>query len=160
MLRQGCTTKGAAIGRFPAQPLRAEPGIDGAARGDPDAAQATGDGLLHTRGRRPVVRRGLLRLRAAPSQGGQPIVMHEVLIADGEPDVVVTLDDRMKRAGCAVPVACDGEAAPARPARVRLEVTMPGRSGFELCRALRADARTRKPFAARAPAAKEKELLE
>lgn len=87
-------------------------------------------------------------------------MMHEVLIADGEPDVVVTLDDRMKRAGCAVPVACDGEAARARPARVRLEVTMPGRSGFELCRALRADARTRKPFAARAPAAKEKELLE
>lgn len=86
-------------------------------------------------------------------------MMHELLIADGEPDVVVTLDDRMKRADCAVPVACDGEAAPARPARVWLEVTMPGRSGFELCRALRADARTRKPSAARAPG-KAKELLE
>lgn len=71
----------------------------------------------------------------------------KVLIADDEPNIVVSLEYLMKREGHEVLVARDGEQALAlarehRPALVLLDVMMPGRSGVEVCQALRADEAT------------------
>jgi DNA-binding response OmpR family regulator len=67
-----------------------------------------------------------------------------VLIADDEPNIVVSLEFLMKREGHRVTVARDGDAALAairaeRPDLVLLDVMMPGKSGFEVCSAVRAD---------------------
>lgn len=67
-----------------------------------------------------------------------------VLIADDEPNIVVSLEFLMKREGHAVSVARDGPSALEairrdRPALVLLDVMMPGMSGFEVCQAVRAD---------------------
>ena len=72
---------------------------------------------------------------------------HTVLIADDEPNIVVSLEYLMKREGHEVLVARDGDEAlalarSAGPALVLLDVMMPGKSGFEVCQALRADAAT------------------
>ncbi len=69
---------------------------------------------------------------------------HKVLIADDEPNIVVSLEFLMKREGHAVSVARDGVAAleairRERPALVLLDVMMPGKSGLEVCQAVRAD---------------------
>ncbi len=69
---------------------------------------------------------------------------HKVLIADDEPNILVSLEFLMKREGHAVLLARDGDEALAliraeRPALVLLDVMMPGRSGFEVCQAVRAD---------------------
>jgi two-component system alkaline phosphatase synthesis response regulator PhoP len=68
----------------------------------------------------------------------------KVLIADDEPNIVISLEFLMKREGWQVVVARDGnEALEAarreRPDLVLLDVMMPGRSGYEVCQALRAD---------------------
>ena len=68
----------------------------------------------------------------------------KVLIADDEPNIVVSLEFLMKREGHEVQVARDGPAAleyirRERPALVLLDVMMPGLSGFEVCQAVRAD---------------------
>jgi DNA-binding response OmpR family regulator len=67
-----------------------------------------------------------------------------VLIADDEPNIVVSLEMLLKREGHRVSVARDGEMALAmireeRPDLVLLDVMMPGKSGFEVCQAVRAD---------------------
>ena len=69
---------------------------------------------------------------------------HKVLIADDEPNIVISLEFLMKREGHEVHVARDGPAAleairRERPALVLLDVMMPGMSGFEVCQAVRAD---------------------
>ena len=69
---------------------------------------------------------------------------HHILIADDEPNIVVSLEYLMKREGYAVSVARDGEAALAaivrdRPALVLLDVMMPNKSGFEVCQEVRAN---------------------
>ncbi|MBN8510613.1 MAG: response regulator [Burkholderiales bacterium] len=69
---------------------------------------------------------------------------HKVLIADDEPNIVVSLEYLMKRAGYAVLVARDGQEAidtirRERPALVLLDVMMPRKSGHEVCAELRAD---------------------
>ncbi len=69
---------------------------------------------------------------------------HTVLIADDEPNILVSLEFLMKREGHTVLLARDGDEAlalirSARPALVLLDVMMPGRSGFEVCQAVRAD---------------------
>jgi DNA-binding response OmpR family regulator len=69
---------------------------------------------------------------------------HHVLIADDEPNIVVSLEFLMKREGHAVSIARDGPSAleairRERPALVLLDVMMPGMSGFEVCQAVRAD---------------------
>lgn len=68
----------------------------------------------------------------------------KVLIADDEPNIVVSLEFLMKREGYEVLVARDGPAALAairreRPALVLLDATMPGLSGFDVCEAVRAE---------------------
>ena len=67
-----------------------------------------------------------------------------ILIADDEPNIVVSLEYLMQREGYAVSVARDGEEALAairrdRPALVLLDVMMPKKTGFEVCQEVRAD---------------------
>ena len=69
---------------------------------------------------------------------------HKVLIADDEPNILISLEFLMKREGHQVLLARDGEEALAlirseRPALVLLDVMMPRKSGFEVCQAVRAD---------------------
>ena len=66
----------------------------------------------------------------------------KILIADDEPNILVSLEYLMKREGFAVSVARDGEEALAaivreRPALVLLDVMMPKKSGFEVCQEVR-----------------------
>ena len=68
-----------------------------------------------------------------------------VLIAEDEESIVASLDFLMRQCGFATHVARDGEAAIAslvdfRPDLVLLDLMLPGRSGLEVCRAIRADA--------------------
>jgi DNA-binding response OmpR family regulator len=72
----------------------------------------------------------------------------KVLIADDEPNIVVSLEFMMKREGYEVVVARDGtEALEAirreHPALVLLDAMMPGMSGYDVCAAVRADAAVR-----------------
>ena len=69
---------------------------------------------------------------------------HKVLIADDEPNIVVSLEYLLKRAGYTVLVARDGQEAidtlrRERPALVLQDVMMPKKSGHEVCAELRAD---------------------
>jgi DNA-binding response OmpR family regulator len=68
----------------------------------------------------------------------------KILIVDDEPNIVLSLEFLMKKAGFEVAVAADGEEALAQVARfnpdlVLLDVMMPKKSGYEVCEALRAD---------------------
>ncbi len=67
-----------------------------------------------------------------------------ILLADDEPNIVVSLEYLMKREGYEVHVARDGAQAldmlrRIRPALVVLDVMMPVRTGFEVCQELRGD---------------------
>ena len=69
---------------------------------------------------------------------------HKVLIADDEPNILISLEFLMKREGHQVIVARDGDEALAairreRPDLVLLDVMMPGKTGFDVCAAVRAD---------------------
>jgi DNA-binding response OmpR family regulator len=69
---------------------------------------------------------------------------HKVLIADDEPNILISLEFLMKREGHTVLLARDGDEALAliraeKPALVLLDVMMPSKSGFEVCQAVRAD---------------------
>jgi two-component system alkaline phosphatase synthesis response regulator PhoP len=69
---------------------------------------------------------------------------HTVLIADDEPNILISLEFLMKREGHQVLLARDGEEAlalirSARPALVLLDVMMPRKTGIEVCQAVRAD---------------------
>ena len=68
----------------------------------------------------------------------------KILIADDEPNILISLEYLMKREGFEVHLARDGNEALAllqreRPQLVLLDVMMPHKSGFEVCQALRAD---------------------
>jgi len=69
---------------------------------------------------------------------------HKVLIADDEPNILISLEFLMKREGHTVLLARDGDEALALiraevPTLVLLDVMMPGKSGLEVCQAVRAD---------------------
>lgn len=68
----------------------------------------------------------------------------KVLIADDEPNIVISLEFMMKREGFEVVVARDGTEALAairreHPHVVLLDAMMPGMTGFDVCAAVRAD---------------------
>lgn len=68
-----------------------------------------------------------------------------VLIVDDEPDVIGLLMATLRPEGFRLLSACDGDAALAlaraeRPALILLDWMMPGRTGLEVCRALRTEA--------------------
>ena len=65
-----------------------------------------------------------------------------VLIADDEPNIVVSLEYLLQRAGYQVIVARNGEEALAsvalhRPDMILLDVMLPLKSGFEVCQKIR-----------------------
>jgi DNA-binding response OmpR family regulator len=67
-----------------------------------------------------------------------------ILIADDEPNILISLEYLMKREGYEVLLARDGQEAldtlrRERPRLVLLDVMMPRMSGFEVCQAMRAD---------------------
>ena len=67
-----------------------------------------------------------------------------ILIADDEPNILISLEYLMKREGYTVSVARDGAEAldtlrRARPTIVLLDVMMPKQRGFEVCQEIRAD---------------------
>lgn len=67
-----------------------------------------------------------------------------ILIADDEPNILISLEYLMKREGYEVSVARDGQEAldalrRERPRLVLLDVMMPKKTGFEVCQELRAD---------------------
>ena len=68
--------------------------------------------------------------------------MPRILIVDDEPNIVLALEYLLKREGYAVASAGDGEAAlraieEGAPDLVLLDVMMPLRNGFDVCRAIR-----------------------
>ena len=68
--------------------------------------------------------------------------MTRVLLVEDEPGLVLTLTDRLGREGYLVEVARDGESGVARAAQERfdlilLDVGLPRRNGFDVCRDLR-----------------------
>ena len=67
-----------------------------------------------------------------------------ILIADDEPNILISLEFLLKRAGYNVSLARDGQQAldailRGRPQLVLLDVMMPVKTGFEVCQAVRAD---------------------
>ncbi len=67
-----------------------------------------------------------------------------VLIADDEPNIVMSLEFLMQRAGYEVQVAADGEdalrmATDHHPDLMLLDVMLPKMSGYEVCQKVRAD---------------------
>ena len=67
----------------------------------------------------------------------------KLLIADDEPNIVISLEYLMKREGYEVTVARDGQEAidailRERPDLVLLDVMMPKKTGFEVCQEVRA----------------------
>ena len=69
-----------------------------------------------------------------------------VLVVDDEPNIVLSLEFLMRQAGFEVRVARDGDAALEAVAQqvpdlVLLDLMMPGRDGYEVCQAIRADQR-------------------
>ncbi len=75
--------------------------------------------------------------------GGKPLVA-SILIADDDPNILRALAFLMEEAGHEVRTVTDGEAAlsaiaAAPPELVLLDVMMPKRNGYDVCRALRAD---------------------
>ena len=71
-----------------------------------------------------------------------------VLIAEDEESIVASLEFLMRRCGYETRVARDGDIAvdclaDFKPDLVLLDIMLPGRSGFEVCRWIRADARLR-----------------
>ena len=69
---------------------------------------------------------------------------HRILIADDEPNIVVSLEFLMKREGFDVQVATDGEAAMLAisaqvPDLILLDIMLPKKDGFEVCQRIRAN---------------------
>lgn len=69
---------------------------------------------------------------------------HRILIADDEPNMLLSLEFLMRRAGYEVSTAADGQAAldaveASPPDLVLLDILMPKKSGLEVCQAIRAN---------------------
>lgn len=68
----------------------------------------------------------------------------KILVADDEPNIVISIEYLLKREGYTVVVAGDGQEAleaiaRERPDLVLLDVMMPRKTGFEVCQAVRAN---------------------
>jgi len=68
--------------------------------------------------------------------------MARILVVEDEPDIALALEDDLRVDGHAVEVAADGETAASRGREpgwdlILLDVMLPRRDGFEVCRALR-----------------------
>src|SRR6516225_9417489 len=70
------------------------------------------------------------------------MVSASILVADDEPNIVLSLEFLLKQAGFRVRTVSDGEAALAAiaqdpPDLVLLDIMIPGRDGYAVCRAVR-----------------------
>jgi DNA-binding response OmpR family regulator len=68
----------------------------------------------------------------------------KILVADDEPNIVISLEYLLKREGYTVLIARDGQEAfetivRERPDLVLLDVMMPKKTGFEVCQEVRAN---------------------
>ncbi|WP_207060940.1 response regulator transcription factor [Motiliproteus sp. SC1-56] len=68
----------------------------------------------------------------------------QVLLVDDEPNILLSLEFLIKRAGYTVATACDGEQAltqvtALQPALVVLDINMPKMNGYEVCERIRAN---------------------
>ena len=68
----------------------------------------------------------------------------KILVADDEPNIVISLEYLLKREGYTVVIARDGEEAlqairREQPDLVLLDVMMPKKTGFEVCQEVRSD---------------------
>ncbi|MFO8231655.1 MAG: response regulator, partial [Longimonas sp.] len=68
--------------------------------------------------------------------------MPHVLIVEDEPSIVTPLKFLMEQEGCSVQIVSDGAAvmpaiAAQRPDLILLDVMLPSRNGYDLCRAIR-----------------------
>ncbi|MES2839677.1 MAG: response regulator [Pseudomonadota bacterium] len=73
---------------------------------------------------------------------------HKILIADDEPNILISLEFLMKREGFEVVLARDGQEAidaikREHPALVLLDVMMPVKTGFDVCSEVRANENSR-----------------
>jgi DNA-binding response OmpR family regulator len=73
-----------------------------------------------------------------------PKPSHKILVVDDDPEIVTMLTLRLGRRGYEVKTASDGHKAVEiarreRPDLILLDVMMPGKSGWEVARALKAD---------------------
>ncbi len=80
-------------------------------------------------------------------------MVKKILICDDEPAIVESLSYLARREGYEAITAQDGDEALATAQRtmpdlIFLDVMMPGKSGFEVCRELRRDARTKEIYIA------------
>lgn len=67
---------------------------------------------------------------------------HKILIADDEPNIVISLEFLMQQSGYEVSIARDGEQALTQmaafqPDLVLLDIMLPLRNGFEVCQQIR-----------------------
>lgn len=67
---------------------------------------------------------------------------YKILIADDEPNIVLSLEFLMEQSGYQVAIACDGEQALQQmalfaPDLILLDVMMPLRNGYEVCQKIR-----------------------
>ena len=74
------------------------------------------------------------------------MTQHKILIADDEPNILISLEYLMQREGFAVSLARDGQEALDAiqrdpPDLVLLDVMMPRKTGLEVCQQVRAEAR-------------------
>jgi two-component system alkaline phosphatase synthesis response regulator PhoP len=74
------------------------------------------------------------------------MTQHKILIADDEPNILISLEYLMQREGFAVSLARDGQEALDAilrdpPDLVLLDVMMPRKTGMEVCQEVRADPR-------------------
>jgi DNA-binding response OmpR family regulator len=75
--------------------------------------------------------------------------MPKILIVEDEPHMVKIVQDRLAAKGYEIAVARDGEEALAqvkleRPDLILLDILMPKLDGFEVCKRLKADEKTRR----------------
>ena len=71
-------------------------------------------------------------------------MIEKILIADDEPNIVISLEFLLRREGFEVSVARDGQEAldairRDRPQLVLLDVMMPKKSGYDVCQEVRGD---------------------
>jgi DNA-binding response OmpR family regulator len=77
-----------------------------------------------------------------PASRGGPLVARKILIAEDEPNIVISLEFLLKEAGYEVAIARDGAqalslAATLRPDLIVLDVMLPALNGFDVCRRIR-----------------------
>ncbi len=77
-----------------------------------------------------------------PSDVGAWRMVESILIVEDEPNIVLSLEFLMKKAGYTVTVARDGDAALAAlaesaPDLVLLDVMLPKRNGYQVCESIR-----------------------